>query len=101
LADAIEVAKRLGIEVPDSPSPTQEWILNVLRKKFSGKEFDQWYSDLEVKDHIQDIQEAKDEVEKGCNEDIRDLAKDDIPMLEKHLELAQEALSAAGGPPES
>jgi putative membrane protein len=100
LADAIEVAKHLGIDVPDSPSPTQQWELNVV-STFSGKTFDRWYSDLEVRDHIQDIQEAKDEVEKGCNDEVQDLAEDDIPVLQKHLELAQAALAAAGGSPAS
>ena len=100
LADAVKVAKKLGIEVPDSPSPSQQWELRVVAT-FSGKDFDRWYSDLEVQDHIQDIQEAKDEVDKGCNKDVRQLAKDDIPVLEKHLELAKAALKASGGSPPS
>ena len=34
--------------------------------QFDGSDFDRWYADLEVQDHIQDIQEAKDEVKSGC-----------------------------------
>lgn len=100
LADSVEVAHELGIEVPDSPSPSQQWELQVV-STFSGNAFDRWYSSLEVKDHIQDIQEAKDEEDQGCNDDVQALAEDDIPVLEKHLHLAEAALTAAGGPPTS
>jgi hypothetical protein len=43
---------------------------------------------------MQDIQEAQDEAEKGCNHDVREDAEDEIPVLEKHLHLAEEALAS-------
>jgi putative membrane protein len=96
LQDAVAVAKELGIEVPSAPSPSQQWQLRAVAQ-FKGVEFDRWYADLEVQDHIQDIHEAQDEVDKGCNDQIRQLAKDDIPVLQEHLRLAQAALAAVGG----
>jgi putative membrane protein len=97
LHEATQVAQELGIEVPSEPSPSQRWELRVV-SSFSGNTFDRWYSDLEVQDHKQDIQEAQDEVDKGRNHDIRELAEDDIPVLQEHLKLAQATLEAAGGP---
>jgi putative membrane protein len=97
LQDAVDVAHKLGIDVPDTPSPSQQWELRAVAQ-FQGSEFDRWYSDLEVQDHVQDIQEAQDEVDKGCNEQIKQLARDDIPVLQTHLELARAALAASGGP---
>jgi putative membrane protein len=96
LHDAVDVAHELGIEVPDAPSPSQQWELRAVAG-FHGSEFDKWYSDLEVQDHIQDIQETQDEIDKGCNDKIRQLAKDDLPVLKQHLELARAALAASGG----
>jgi putative membrane protein len=96
LQDATDLANSLGIEVPDSPSPSQQWELRVV-SSFSGVAFDRWYADLEVQDHMQDIQEAQDEVDKGCNPDIRKDAANEIPTLQEHLRVAQEALKAAGG----
>jgi putative membrane protein len=93
LQDAIELAHKYGIEVPDSPSPIQQWILDELAKK-SGNEFDRAYSSVEVADHLQDIDEAQQEVEDGCNQDIRDEAKKEIPTLQFHLQLAKEALAS-------
>lgn len=90
LKDAEDVAKKLGIEVPSSPSPSQQWELRVVAT-FSGHSFDFWYSDLEEEDHIQDIEETKSEIEKGCSAEIKKLALEDLPMLEEHLRLSKEA----------
>jgi putative membrane protein len=93
LATSVKLAHRLGIEVPGSPSPTQEWELRAVAQ-FSGRAFDRWYSDLEVQDHIQDIDEAQNEVDKGCNQDVRKDAREEIPVLREHLQLARQALAS-------
>jgi putative membrane protein len=93
LKKATDLAEKLGIEVPSEPSPTQQWQLRAAQQ-FHGAEFDRWYSDLEVQDHTQDIKEAKDEVEKGSNHDVREDAEGEIPTLEEHLRLAQDALAS-------
>jgi putative membrane protein len=98
LADAVKVAHELGIPVPGEPSPTQQWELNVL-STFHGTKFDQWYADLEVRDHIQDIMEAQDEVDQGCNPKVREDARTDLPILRTHLQLARHAQSVVGKPP--
>jgi putative membrane protein len=89
LQDAIDVAHRLGIDVPSEPSPSQQWELRAVAKL---SPFDHWYADLEVQDHKQDIQESEDEVKKGCNQEIRHLAAQDLPVLRQHLALAEAAL---------
>jgi putative membrane protein len=95
LQDATDVADQLGIDVPDKPSPSQQWELRAVAQ-FQGADFDKWYSDLEVQDHLQDIQETQDEIDKGCNDQIKQLADDDLPVLQQHLELARAALTAGG-----
>jgi putative membrane protein len=95
LADATRIARELGIEVPTEPSPTQQWQLRAVAQ-FTGTQFDRWYSDLEVQDHLQDIQEAEDEVSKGCNDKVRQHAKEDLPVLQEHLRLARAAVAATG-----
>jgi len=96
LEEAIDTAKDLGIEVPEDPSPTQQWQLRVLHS-LPNAEFDRWYSDLEIQDHRQDIKEAQDEVKDGCNDRIQGLAADEIPVLQHHLELAVRAFEASNG----
>jgi putative membrane protein len=94
LASAVALAHKLGVEVPKSPSPSQQWELRVV-SSFSGGEFDRWYSDLEVQDHMQDIQEATDEVTDGTNRKVRKDAKEEIPVLRQHLELSKDALASS------
>jgi predicted outer membrane protein len=93
LADNKAVAAKYGIELPDGPSPTQMWELEELRE-MGRQEFEHDYAELEVKDHIQDIDESQDEVKMGCNDAIQALAKDEIPTLEYHLTLSKRAYRA-------
>ena len=39
----------------------------------------------------------QDEIEKGCNADVKANAADDLPILQHHLALAQDALEDVGG----
>jgi putative membrane protein len=91
LQEAISLAKKVGAEIPKEPSPAQQWILEEISEMW-GREFNHDYSEIEVKDHVQDIDEAKDEVKLGCNWDVRADAKKEIPVLQMHLALAQNAL---------
>jgi putative membrane protein len=96
LSDAIKLAHKFGIEVPKAPSPSEQWELKTV-SRFTGSAFDKSYADLEVFDHIQDIQESQDEVDMGTNRQIRKDAKTEIPMLKEHLKLSKAALAAVGG----
>jgi putative membrane protein len=91
LKDATTLARRLGIAIPDAPSPSMEWELTAVQQ-FHGRAFDRWYAQLEVRDHQQDIDEAKDEVDHGCNADIRAGARKELPTLRKHLRLSLAAV---------
>jgi putative membrane protein len=98
LKDSTALAKKLGIHVPAKPSPTQQWQLNTVAQ-YTGSVFDRWYADLEVKDHMQDITEARAASTKGHDPAVRANAKAEIPTLQKHLKLAQDARTSAGGTP--
>jgi putative membrane protein len=96
LKEATALAKRLGIKVPKTPSPSMQWELQVL-DTMSGASYDHWYAALEVKDHVQDIAEAHGETSKGSNASIRHSAGKEVPTLQKHLTLARAALKASPG----
>jgi len=96
LKESLALAKRLGISAPKAPAPSMQWELQIV-STLSGAAFDHWYSDLEVKDHMQDISEAADEVRSGTNAALRRSAKKEIPTLRKHLKLSREALKASPG----
>jgi putative membrane protein len=94
LRDAERAARRFGVTVPKTPSPSEEWELRMVGL-FTGVPFDRSYAFLEVQDHIQDIQETRDEIEDGCNKTVRGLARDDLPVLRQHLAIARR-LEASG-----
>src|SRR4051812_33901948 len=92
LKEAVQLARRLGISVPKTPSPTQEWQLDVVGA-MSGTGFDAAYAKLEIQDHKQDIDESKTEARRGLNSSVRALARKDLPTLRAHLKLSKEALA--------
>jgi len=94
LRDAVRAARRFDVDVPKTPSPSEQWELRTVGS-FTGAAFDRSYADLEVQDHIQDIQETKDEISDGCNATVRGLARDDLPVLRAHLRIARQ-LKASG-----
>jgi putative membrane protein len=100
LSDARKLASQLGIQLKLEPTQTQQWQLWELNE-MSGNEFDHDYSQLEVQDHMQDIEETTSEVQEGSNPQIRHDARQEIPMLQLHLSLSRVALRSAGGDDDS
>jgi putative membrane protein len=96
LQDATDVAHKLGIDVPSEPTDPQKWQLGVV-SGLSGRNFVEGYSSLEVADHKLDIEEAQDEVDHGSNADVVKLAQDDLPVLQKHLGMAEAIEGSSDG----
>jgi putative membrane protein len=92
--DAARLARRLGVEVPNAPTASEIWELKVISHLRAGHTFNHWYASLESYDHVQDISETTDEVQNGKLRAVRKSAKDELPMLYKHLELSRRTLAA-------
>jgi putative membrane protein len=88
------MAGSLGVEVPKAPSMTQQWELQMV-SSLRGRSFNRRYSSLEAYDHEQDISQTTDEVKNGSLTEVRTDAKDSLPMLNRHLDLARAALRAS------
>jgi len=82
------MAQAKNITLPTSLSSDKQDTYDDLAKK-TGKEFDQAYADLMVKDHKKDIDEFKEEAEDGKNADLKSWAAGKVPTLEMHLQKAQ------------
>jgi predicted outer membrane protein len=94
LSDALKRAKAVGAGRPSSPSPSQQWQLSVLKTQ-TGPTFDQWYTSLEVKDHMQDIDEATTETSDGSHPGVKSDARKELPTLRTHLKLSQAAFKVS------
>jgi putative membrane protein len=82
------MAQAKNITLPTSLSSDNQDTYDDLAKK-TGKEFDQAYADLMVKDHKKDIEEFKEKAEDGKNADLKAWAAGKVPTLEMHLQKAQ------------
>ena len=59
-----------------------------------GHAFNHWYASLETYDHVQDISDTTDEVNNGKVTEVRKDARDELPMLYRHLAMSRKTLTA-------
>lgn len=62
--------------------------------KMKREEFDKAYTDYMVKDHKEDIEEFKKEATDGKDPELKAFASKHVPILEHHLQMAQQANDA-------
>jgi putative membrane protein len=75
------------ILLPPSLSPDENAALGKL-EGLTGTDFDKAYSQMMVKDHVEDISEFEKEVKKGQDAEVKAFAENTLPTLRHHLMLA-------------
>ena len=85
--EASAVAKALGVTPPDTPVAEAKDEQKKL-STMSGDGFDQEFASYMVTDHKKDIQAFQDQV-KGNDGQTSALASKQLPVLQKHLEMAR------------
>ena len=83
-----KIAAKKGVDLPSEPSGEHKSTMDKLTK-LSGAEFDREYMDAMVDDHKEDIEKFQTQADKGKDPDLKKFASDNLPVLKKHLELAQ------------
>ncbi|HET9715743.1 MAG TPA: DUF4142 domain-containing protein [Pseudolabrys sp.] len=90
LSKVQEMASELGVSAPKSLNAEQKADYAKL-KALSGASFDRAFARAMVSDHKKDIKEYQKEASK--NDAAGQLAKQTLPVLQKHLEHAQQLTS--------
>jgi putative membrane protein len=85
----MQIAQQKGIELPKEPSEEAQKIYEELQQK-SGQEFDQAYMDEMVSDHEEDVETFQEYSGSGQDSDLTSFAEETLPVLQEHLELAQQ-----------
>jgi putative membrane protein len=85
----MQIAQQKGIELPKEPSEEAQKIYEELQGK-SGQEFDQAYMDEMVSDHEDDVETFQEYAGSGQDPDLTSFAEETLPVLQEHLELAQQ-----------
>ncbi len=86
LDKAKSLAEKIGMTPPDAVSAEQKAAYNKL-SKLSGRQFDREFAQRAVQDHKKDVKEYERESKKSG--DVANFAQGALPVLKKHLEIAE------------
>jgi putative membrane protein len=83
------IAQKDQITLPTSLPPDEQAKLDHLRS-LNGRAFDRAYSDMMVKDHVQDVQDFQQASNSLTDAELRSFAQSTLPTLQTHLSMAQQ-----------
>jgi putative membrane protein len=91
-----KIAAKKDIKLPTDLEGKQKSTVDKLAK-LKGDEFDREYMNTMVDDHKEDIEKFQQEADKGKDPDVKKFAKDHLPVLKKHLALAEQTQKQISG----
>ncbi|HET7369951.1 MAG TPA: DUF4142 domain-containing protein [Gammaproteobacteria bacterium] len=83
-------AHDLDVSLPNSPSPTQQHLLQKVKSK-SGDKFDKLWTRTMASAHLKAINKTQTEISQGSSSKVKKLAKKALPVLQTHLNMVQHA----------
>jgi len=83
-----DIAQQDDMTLPEQPSGAQRAELQRLQG-LSGQQFDRSFVEAEIKDHRQAIAQFEREERSGKDAALKAFAHDTLPVLRKHLRIAQ------------
>jgi putative membrane protein len=98
----MQVLKKDRLPTPKNPTPnpTQTKMLTDLGGA-PKKDFDKAYAHSQVVAHQMAVMVMQDYADHGDNPDLKRLAKDTVPLIQRHLDMALKLEGQTGGPPKS
>lgn len=94
------VAQALGVTLPTAPNAQQQQQAATLQAT-TGSAFDSTYAQIQVAGHNQSIADTNTELSGGADQSVKDYANGYLPVAQKHLAMAQQAVTDLGGNPGS
>lgn len=91
-----QLAQTKGIEMPDEIGAQHKQTKKRL-SKLEGTEFDKAYMKAMVKDHKDDIKEFEKQAKSGKDAELKQWAAKTVPVLQKHMQMAQSLQTQVGG----
>lgn len=90
----VAIAKDTGVDIPDFHEPTlirvPEGVPADELSGLSGEQFDREFIAMQVTNHQEAIEMFENIAETTPNQRIRAVAEESLPLLQKHLERAQQ-----------
>ena len=92
-----KLAAKKGVQLPTDLEGKHKASVDKL-SKMSGDEFDREYMRAMVDDHKETLEKFQREADNGKDADVKKFASEHVPILKKHLELAQTTQSKSQVP---
>lgn len=89
------LADKNGITLPTDLNSDHRSLFNNL-SNLSGIDFDKKYMSEMVKDHVKDVKDFRNALGTVKDSDLRKFIKRTLPVLEQHLQLAQQIAGKVG-----
>lgn len=89
------LAKSLGVMLPDQPNAAQQQKYSEFAAMRGGN-FDAAFLTAMIMGHEKAINDFKAQAQNGKNMQVKQLAQNELPVLQKHLHLAQQAQAKIG-----
>jgi putative membrane protein len=80
------LAARKNMQLPAEMNSDQKSEQDKL-SKLSGADFDKEYVSFMKKDHEEDVDEFKEQSEKGTDADVKAFAAKTLPVIQRHLQM--------------
>ena len=91
-----KLAAKKKITLPNELESKHKSIVDKITK-LKGDEFDREYMSTMVDDHKEDIEKFQKEADNGKDADVKKFAQDHLPILKKHLALAEQTQKQISG----
>ena len=89
-----KIAKSKNVEPPSGPDKKQQTSQKKL-EGLSGEQFDRAFMQQTVKDHEQALKLVKQAAQKASDPELKAMAKEAEPEMQKHLKMARDLSSKA------
>jgi putative membrane protein len=89
LRDVVDLMNQKGMAQPKDLPEVKNEALDKLNA-MSGPELDREFVIMMMDDHQKDVSEFRNEANTAQDKDVKDYATNTVPVLEKHLQKAQE-----------
>ena len=89
------IASKKDIKLPSQLEGKHKATVDRL-SNLKGRDFDREYMSAMVNDHKETVEKFERASDKGKDPEIRKFAKDHVPILKKHLELAEQTQKKVG-----
>jgi putative membrane protein len=91
-----DIAEQQNVELPDEPNEQQKKTAEKL-SSLEGEQFDRQYLQTMIEEHKKAIELFEQQAQSGETPEVQKYAKQTLPGLQAHLEMAQQIEQQIGG----